>query len=303
MITADLICHGVTSTKMFNDYIFALQEKQGIEIKEYMFRDKSVSWGTNSCYSYYRKDDKYKRVCVKHCPREASSYMIYYLCGDIYRENCYSCALSDMRRVSDFTLGDYWEIEREHPEFILSNKPRLSLRRGVSCILVNTEKANQYMTKLKSKLIVYQVEPELISAHNECLRAPSHKGKDGERILNLYSSEGYRSLEESYHNAVGKKMYIYYLKNKLKVHLPDLIRVCIYKFVFFATYVFPPINIQYKEISMKISVNSTFSYIKFNLNYGSALQCYALQKYLEKGGHNVSLLIDYRANPIYNREI
>lgn len=48
---------------------------------------------------------------------------------------------------------------------------------------------------------------------------------------------------------------------------------------------------------MKISVNSTFSYIKFNVNYGSALQCYALQKYLKKRGHEVSLLRDYRANP------
>lgn len=49
---------------------------------------------------------------------------------------------------------------------------------------------------------------------------------------------------------------------------------------------------------MKISVNSTFSYIKFNVNYGSVLQCYALQKYLKKRGHNVTLLRDYRANPV-----
>lgn len=49
---------------------------------------------------------------------------------------------------------------------------------------------------------------------------------------------------------------------------------------------------------MKISVNSTFSYIKFNVNYGSALQCFALQKYLKKRGHDVTLLRDYRANPI-----
>lgn len=50
---------------------------------------------------------------------------------------------------------------------------------------------------------------------------------------------------------------------------------------------------------MKISINSTFSYIKFNLNYGSALQCYALQKYLRDRGHNPEHLRDYRANPVY----
>lgn len=50
---------------------------------------------------------------------------------------------------------------------------------------------------------------------------------------------------------------------------------------------------------MKISINSTFSYIKFNLNYGSALQCYALQKYLKNRGHEPEHLRDYRANPVY----
>lgn len=50
---------------------------------------------------------------------------------------------------------------------------------------------------------------------------------------------------------------------------------------------------------MKISINSTFSYIKFNLNYGSALQCYALQQYLKNRGHEASHIRDYRANPRY----
>lgn len=50
---------------------------------------------------------------------------------------------------------------------------------------------------------------------------------------------------------------------------------------------------------MKVSVNSTFSYIKFNLNYGSALQCYAMQRYLSMRGHKVSHVRDYRANPVY----
>lgn len=49
---------------------------------------------------------------------------------------------------------------------------------------------------------------------------------------------------------------------------------------------------------MRVSINSTFSYIMTNVNYGSALQCYALQKYLTKRGHQPEHLKDYRANPI-----
>ncbi len=49
---------------------------------------------------------------------------------------------------------------------------------------------------------------------------------------------------------------------------------------------------------MKISINSTYSYIRTNINYGSTLQCYALQKYLKKRGHDPEHLRDYRANPV-----
>lgn len=49
---------------------------------------------------------------------------------------------------------------------------------------------------------------------------------------------------------------------------------------------------------MKISINSTFSYMKFNLNYGSVLQCYALQVYLKERGHIPEHVQDYRFNPM-----
>ena len=47
---------------------------------------------------------------------------------------------------------------------------------------------------------------------------------------------------------------------------------------------------------MKITVNSTFDYFAFYLNYGSVLQAYALQKYLIQRGHTVNLIQDYRTN-------
>lgn len=47
---------------------------------------------------------------------------------------------------------------------------------------------------------------------------------------------------------------------------------------------------------MKITVNSTFDYFAYYLNYGSVLQAYALQKYLIRRGHTVDLIQDYRTN-------
>ena len=236
LITADLICHGVTATRLFNDYIKTVEETDKIKITQYLFRDKSVSWGTNFCYSY--KKEGQDKIYTRHCPREESSYMAHYLRGNIFRENCYSCSISSTERVSDFTLGDYWEIENEHPEFVTKNKPAISLRRGVSCILVNTEKGKKYASLLKDKMLLHEVTLQSIASHNGNLRAPSKKGAGRESTLELYKKSGYGAVDKKYRAAVGNRKYKYRIKNALKSHLPDRIRILCYQNRFLSKIVF-----------------------------------------------------------------
>ncbi len=224
LVTADIICHGVTAAPLFNSYLETLEKREGIKVTEYLFRDKSVSWGTNFRYSYEKNGKSY----TKHCPREESSYMAHYLRGNIFRESCYSCSLSSVERVSDFTFGDYWEIESEHPEFVTRCKPKISLRRGVSCILVNTEKGKRYAELLSGKMILREVTLESISSHNGNLRAPSAKGSQRDGVLKLYESEGYGAVDRQYYESVGNKMSLYKLKNALKSYLPDRVRILCY---------------------------------------------------------------------------
>ena len=122
-----------------------------------IFRDKKAGWGSNFCYSYYDNGDKNK-IKIKRFPKEGASHEIHYLRGDISRENCFSCEMSNTNRVSDFTFGDYWAIEIEHPEFIVRKDPALSIRKGINCMMVNTEKGMQYLSKLQEKMVMYEVD-------------------------------------------------------------------------------------------------------------------------------------------------
>lgn len=238
LLTVDVICHGVASTKIFNDYIDVEEKKYGIKIVDYLFRDKSISWGTNFCYRYYKEADPKKRIKTKHLPREGSSYKMYYLRGDILRENCFSCSLSNTSRVSDFTLGDYWEIEMEHPEFVTKCDPPIVLRQGISCILANTEKAKKFVSALNKKMVMHEVSIDSIVSHNGNLKQASRRGKDRDCLLQLYKNNGYEQIEKEYESSVGKKMIVYKLKNTLKSCLPDRVRIIIYnspklkKFIF-----------------------------------------------------------------------
>lgn len=228
LLTVDLICHGVPSTKMFNDYVEQIEKKDNIKIVNYLFRDKSISWGTNFCYSYYKEMDSKKRIYEKHCPREESSYMMNYLRGDIFRENCYTCMLSDTKRVSDFTLGDFWGIEQEYPEYVTHCKPRIALRLGVSCILANTKKAIGFVTEFEEKMILHQVPLESIALHNGNLRGSAKRRGSRDQLMQIYQKHGYAPIENEYRSFVGKKRFIYNVKNFLKSYLPDRVRIFIY---------------------------------------------------------------------------
>ena len=228
LLTADLICHGITSAPLFNRYVESIEKRENKEIVDYTFRDKSVSWGTNYCYSYIRTGDPGKRVHTYHCPREESSYMMHYLRGNIFRENCYQCECANTERFSDFTLGDYWEVEREHPEYILKEKKRMVLRSGISCILANTEKGNGFAKLLEDRMILHEVELNSVVDHNSNLKAPSNRGRKRDWFLTTFREAGYGAIEDAYRQEVGSKMRQYRLKNFLKSYLPDVIRIWIY---------------------------------------------------------------------------
>ena len=228
LFTADIICHGVTSTKIFNDYIGYIEARNGIKIVSYFFRDKKISWGTNFCYSYYKLNDPSKRIHEAHWPREESSYMMQYLRGNIFRENCYFCGLSNTARVSDFTLGDYWGIEREHPELATRKEARIVLRQGVSCVLVNTDKALKLADLLQEKMVLHEVPLVSVVAHNGNLREASPRGANRDLILNIYREQGYAQIEKDYQKETGRKIAIYRAKNALKACLPDRVRIMMY---------------------------------------------------------------------------
>lgn len=72
----------------------------------------------------------------------------------MFNEACYSCSYTQVGRVSDFTMADYWGIGRKVP----FNHPTYQ---GVSMLLVNTPKAIEMLNQLPD---LYYEERELQEA-------------------------------------------------------------------------------------------------------------------------------------------
>lgn len=187
----DIVCHGVPSNKMFQDYIETLEKKYNDKIIDFKFRDKTKGWGLTA-KGYTAKG--YTAIISAN----VSSFYYYFLKSYIYRDSCYSCKYACKNRCGDITIGDYWGIETAHPE-VLNNNTELDYKSGISCLIVNTYQGNKLIEKYKDDLRLIESDFEKSAKENGQLnRFSILNAEKRNEILNLYSKNGYKGVEDSF---------------------------------------------------------------------------------------------------------
>jgi len=209
LLTVDLICHGVPSAKMFSDYLSVFEKKLGGTVTEFRFRDKSDGWGLNG--SVHCTDKNGKSKVVRFAAKRSSFYKLF-LDGEIYRDSCYRCPYACLKRSGDLTLGDFWGIERQHSEALLENGGGMSEKKGISCVLVNTEKGRKWVEVLASETNMVLSDLQKAAEENHQLSHPSSPGENRETILTIYKKSGYGAVERWFHRHEFKRK----CKRKLK---------------------------------------------------------------------------------------
>lgn len=198
LITIDLICHGVPSPKLFEKYLEYQSDKLKEKIVSYNFRSKDKrGWGTQYLLKTKTKT-KTKTLAL-------DKYGKHFLDGDCYRECCYQCPYANTNRVGDITVGDFWGINKCHPEFFSS--------KGVSSVFVNTEKGNLLFSEMKNEAIslVSTLEEGLIKQGN--LKRPT---KRLEERNNFY-------LDIDNKNYVDNLAIGFQFKERIKTFIPNKI--------------------------------------------------------------------------------
>ncbi|MGX8833551.1 Coenzyme F420 hydrogenase/dehydrogenase, beta subunit C-terminal domain [Amedibacillus sp. YH-ame6] len=220
LITVDLVCHGVPNAQMFQDYIMILEKKLKGKVINYKFRDKSKGWGLNAKIVYSKSNKELNKLLS--C--EQSIYYNLFLKSYIYRENCYSCKYASSKRVGDLTIGDFWGIENEHPQYL----KHIDISKGVSCVIANNSHGAKILNDFCKNMELLPSEFEKAASANKQLNHPSNRSKKREIILNIYKNEGYKAVEKWYRKSQGIKYYFGVLKgvlpNKLKMILKRFVR-------------------------------------------------------------------------------
>lgn len=204
LLMVDIVCHGVPSSSMLQKYIGYLEEKWGRSVTAFTFRDKSLGWGINGSAAVKGEANR------KKLWQSESAYLYYFLKGWIYRENCYVCKYASSHRPADLTIGDFWGIEKQHPEYLGRNGWDES--KGISFVFASTAKGEEALEGLQRRLDMKPATFDEIAAGNGQLRHPSEKGPRDE-ILAVYREGGWDALEKRFLDKVGLKRHSSFVKS------------------------------------------------------------------------------------------
>lgn len=138
LVLIDLFCHGVPSPKMFNKYLKELEDSNNSKVIKYNFRDKRTGWDAYSTTAKFANNKIISQL------QKNNDYMRLFLSDIGLRESCYSCNFKLGNKYSDITLGDFWGVKDCYPE--------MYNEKGVSAIIINTEKGSKLFSLINNKL-------------------------------------------------------------------------------------------------------------------------------------------------------
>lgn len=188
LITVDIICHGVPSPKVWQAYVDyrSKKENEGIRPLRINMRSKSSGW---SYYGYSTEFD-YGDGKISQIENSRDLFMQAFIGNICLRSSCSDCKMKGVERCTDFTLGDYWGIWNQHPEFD-DNK-------GTSVVFVHSQKGQEILEQLRDKIDCLEVNLEDAYKENGSLVNSSKPHPGREDFLAQVTAANFEELVRKY---------------------------------------------------------------------------------------------------------
>jgi len=149
LFIVDLVCHGVPSYAFFYKHLNEVSKSHPEHITGVYLRRKDPCWDYSSVHIDFEGGQSYQELTMN------DPYFCLFNKGYSLRESCHYCRYTNLQRVSDITLSDFWNYRPD------SFKTR-HFAKGISCILVNSD---------KGQALIKEIEPQLISKPSSIKKA------------------------------------------------------------------------------------------------------------------------------------
>ena len=168
LILAALVCRGVQSPGLWAEYVAHLNP-----LEAYCFRDKrSRNDGHTVAYTAGGTEQA--------LPMDKDPFSRLYLKCLTLRPSCYHCSYTRWELPFDLTLGDFWGIEKVHPE--------LADGMGTSLVIARTETGRALLEKIRPYAQILETSRE--AADQPALQAPAKESILRKLLFRDYAQKG-----------------------------------------------------------------------------------------------------------------
>ena len=176
LITCDIVCHGAPSPKIWEQYIEYRDGLSDYKVVDVNFRNKELfGWRA------HRESFLLSNATTTTTTDWTNAFYAHVM----FRESCYNCKYTTPNRKSDFTIADYWGIEKNAPQFD-DNK-------GVSLVLVRTHKAKAIFASLGN---IRVVKTDLQNSLQQQLKKPPFRGKKYKHFWKDYLRNNKKAIKK-----------------------------------------------------------------------------------------------------------
>jgi coenzyme F420-reducing hydrogenase beta subunit len=199
LVTVDIVCHGVPSQKMWQDYLSYIEKKESGDVIGVNFRNKKdFGWNTHR-ETFTIKDSRSGKLKVN-----TYDYTFYH--HMMQRPSCGICHFCNLRRNGDLTLADFWGWEKTADTMNHDNK-------GLSLILCSTPKGKRVFEEVYGQINFF--EPKLEDCIQNHLKAPTKAKSTDSQFQKDYELRGFEYIRKKYGN-VGWRYQIKKILGGLK---------------------------------------------------------------------------------------
>ena len=169
LIVADLVCYGAPSPGIWASYVKWLERKRGGRMTAFSFRDKRAGDNGHTC-AYVVDGKEYAGNL------NSDMFCRMYFTDYIIRPSCHACGYCTVDRDSDFTLGDFWGIEKVRPD--------MDDGLGTSMVILHTDLAREIWEEMKGEADWFPCGREDVLQPRLKGPTPAVAGRD--RFMGLY---------------------------------------------------------------------------------------------------------------------
>lgn len=178
LLTVDILCHGVPSPTIWNDYLKWLIKQHGSNIKKVDFRNKKdFGWDSHIETIYFEDETR----------TDSTIFTDLFYKHNILRPSCYVCKFKTYIHPGDITLGDFWEIKNIDPQY--------SDNKGLSLILLNTPKGIEFFNNIKNRFYYKRYDAE--KTFRKSMLNPFPCPPERKQFWKKYMSEGFEACIEN----------------------------------------------------------------------------------------------------------